>query len=169
MKSTNNFEMWTENGKYYYKDLGTLHTKEITKEEFEQILASETVTSVQLSGDTLGLSELMDQYIFHKKNKTSEFGSRVKVVIVEGEQTKSHTGVGVDVSFKLDVISENPKKEIEGLYTIQAEIEGVTGSFTDRGVYFPELYRATYQLAFNGYLATYEELKAVKRAVGDDE
>lgn len=163
------FEVWTDNGKFYYKDSESGIVREITKEEFQQLLENGAITSLEYSSNqTLGLKELIDHFQNHQGEKTSEFGRRVKVVILEEKQTELKDGNGVDVYFKLDILDEKLGKSSDDLYTITSEIEGINGPLVDRGIYFPELFRAMYQLAFNGHLANNDDFSEVKRALKNE-
>ena len=159
------FEVWSEGGKYYYKSSRFAKKQEVTKEEFENILNKEPIVSLQISQErTLGLEELIRHYNQHCDLGTSEFGRRVRVVLLEGEQKESKTG-GVDVQFTLDLIDEGSGTSSDDLYTITVKLEGVTGPLTDKGVYYPEAFRALYQLAFNGCLANKEDHEAGRLAL----
>lgn len=157
------FEAWSENGKYYYKGSFFSRTKEITKEQFYEVLKNSTVTSLKLEqNESLGIYELFQAYRKHCLSETSEHRKRVDVVLIEEEQEPSKTEGGIDTTFKLDILESDTR---ESVLTITGKAEGITGSLTDNGVYFPELYRAFYQLAYNGCLATKDELELTRRLV----
>jgi hypothetical protein len=167
MAKKKKFHVWAKDGKYYYKGSRLSRKKEITKEEFKKVLENETITSLGFAQkQSLGLFELFQHFNAHNKAKTSEFGRRIQVVLLEEKQTISTVKGGVDVYFKLDILDEETGEEADDLFTITSTIEGVTGPLTDSGSYYPELFRSFYQLAFNGYLANNEEANTAKKALG---
>lgn len=159
------FRMWSENGKYYLKPSRFSKRQEISEETFKEILEKETITSIGIiQNQSLGLFELFQHFHSHSEAQTSEFGRRIQVILLKEEQTESKEK-GVDVAFKLDMLDEATGATADDLFTITSTIEGVTGPLTDRGVYYPEVFRSLYQLAFNGYLATDDEVATVKAAL----
>jgi hypothetical protein len=162
------FRMWTENGKYYFKPSQFAKKQEISQEKFKEILAEETIISIGITqNQSLGIAELLQHYQTHYEEKTSEFGRRISVDLLEEKQTESKEG-GVDVHFKLDILDEKTGQTADDLFPITANIKGVTGPMTERGIYYPELFRAIYQLAFNGYLSNDEEISKGKEALEKD-
>lgn len=165
-KKSKEFKVWAKNGKYFLKESLFSRTKEITKEEFQNFLNESKITSLNFKEKNVSLEFLQNHYNKHVENQSSEFGRRVKVVLVEGNQSKS-TIEGVDTYFKLDILDESTEKSFDGSYLIETTMKGITGPLTEKGVYYPEAFRALYQLAFNGILATEEDFIKVQRALNE--
>jgi hypothetical protein len=157
------FQAWSENGKFYKKRFAFRFwpKREITKEEFFDIVNTKKITSFSFHPANVGnyLSEMINDVKDWRQMGYSPYGERVIITPVEVKESLEDDGYHLYGVWRAETESG------EFIHDITFNVDGFTGPAMKRGAKPSEWLPLLFQLHHSGASATKEDIRAFALAI----